>query len=79
MLDNAVQHALAGRQAGRAVCGANGLHQDCRSSDHASLVVDVTVDEVLAEALDLLATETARHRPDNYTRPVRPLVEDDAS
>jgi ADP-heptose:LPS heptosyltransferase len=42
------------------VCGANGLHQDCRSSHHASLVADVTTDEVLAEALDLLATETAR-------------------
>ena len=42
------------------VCGANGLQQDCRSSHHASLVADVTVDEVLAEALDLLATETAR-------------------
>src|SRR5215218_6480970 len=61
------------------VCGANGLKQDCRFFYHASLVADVTVDEVLAEALDLLATETARHRPDNYTRPVRPLVEDDAS
>ena len=42
------------------VCGVNALHQDCRSSHHASLVADVTVDEVLAEALDLLATETAR-------------------
>jgi ADP-heptose:LPS heptosyltransferase len=42
------------------VCGVNGLQQDCRSSHHASLVADVTVDEVLAEALDLLATETAR-------------------
>jgi ADP-heptose:LPS heptosyltransferase len=42
------------------VCGVNGLHQDCRSSHHASFVADVTVDEVLAEALDLLATETAR-------------------
>ena len=42
------------------VCGANGLQQDCRSSHHASLVADVTIDEVLAEALDLLATETAR-------------------
>ena len=42
------------------VCGGNGLKQDCRSSHHASLVADVTVDEVLAEALDLLATETAR-------------------
>jgi ADP-heptose:LPS heptosyltransferase len=42
------------------VCGANGLHQDCRSSHDASFVADVTTDEVLAEALDLLATETAR-------------------
>jgi ADP-heptose:LPS heptosyltransferase len=42
------------------VCGANGLQQDCRSSHHASLVADVTTDEVLAEALDLLSTETAR-------------------
>jgi ADP-heptose:LPS heptosyltransferase len=42
------------------VCGANGLHQDCRSTHHAPLVADVTVEEVLAEALDLLATETAR-------------------
>jgi ADP-heptose:LPS heptosyltransferase len=42
------------------VCGANGLKQDCRSSHHASFVADVTVDEVLAEALDLLASESAR-------------------
>jgi ADP-heptose:LPS heptosyltransferase len=42
------------------VCGANGLQQDCRSSHHASFVADVTTDEVLAEALDLLATETAK-------------------
>jgi ADP-heptose:LPS heptosyltransferase len=42
------------------VCGVNALHQDCRSSHHASLVADVTVDEVLAEALDLLAAEAAR-------------------
>ena len=42
------------------VCGVNGLQQDCRSSHHASLVADVTTDEVLAEALDLLATETTR-------------------
>jgi ADP-heptose:LPS heptosyltransferase len=42
------------------VCGINGLHQDCRSSHQASFVADVTTDEVLAEALDLLATETAR-------------------
>jgi ADP-heptose:LPS heptosyltransferase len=41
------------------VCGANGLQEDCRSSHQASFVADVTVDEVLAEALDLLATETA--------------------
>jgi ADP-heptose:LPS heptosyltransferase len=42
------------------VCGANGLRQDCRSSHHASFVADVTTDEVLAEALDLFAAETAR-------------------
>jgi ADP-heptose:LPS heptosyltransferase len=42
------------------VCGANGLQHDCRSSHHASFVADVTLDEVLAEALDLLATETTR-------------------
>jgi len=41
------------------VCGANGLQGDCRTRHEASLVADVTVDEVLAEALDLLATETA--------------------
>jgi ADP-heptose:LPS heptosyltransferase len=41
------------------VCGANGLREDCRSSHEASFVADVTTDEVLAEALDLLATETA--------------------
>jgi ADP-heptose:LPS heptosyltransferase len=42
------------------VCGANGLHQDCRSSHDASFVADVPTDEVLADALDLLVTETAR-------------------
>jgi ADP-heptose:LPS heptosyltransferase len=42
------------------VCGANALHQDCRTRHEASLVADVTLDEVLAEALDLLATETPR-------------------
>jgi ADP-heptose:LPS heptosyltransferase len=41
-------------------CGANGLQEDCRPDHQASFVADVTVDEVLAEALDLLATETAR-------------------
>lgn len=41
-------------------CGANGLETDCRPDHQASFVADVTVDEVLAEALDLLATETAR-------------------
>jgi ADP-heptose:LPS heptosyltransferase len=41
------------------VCGANGLQEDCRSSHQASFVADVTVDEVLAEALDLFAIETA--------------------
>ncbi len=41
------------------VCGANGLRQDCRPSHHASFVADVTTDEVLAEALDLFAAETA--------------------
>jgi len=40
------------------VCGANGLQHDCRPSHHTSFVADVTTDEVLAEALDLLATET---------------------
>jgi ADP-heptose:LPS heptosyltransferase len=40
-------------------CGANGVQKDCRTRHEASLVADVTVDEVLAEALDLLATETA--------------------
>jgi ADP-heptose:LPS heptosyltransferase len=42
------------------VCGANGLQHDCRSSHAASFVADVTTEEVLAEALDLLASETAR-------------------
>jgi ADP-heptose:LPS heptosyltransferase len=42
------------------VCGANGLQQDCRSSHDSSFVTDVTTDEVLAEALDLLATEGVR-------------------
>ena len=41
------------------LCGAHGLQQDCRTRHEASFVADVTVDEVLAEALDLLATETA--------------------
>jgi ADP-heptose:LPS heptosyltransferase len=41
------------------VCGTNGLPEDCRPSHQASFVADVTTDEVLAEALDLLATETA--------------------
>jgi ADP-heptose:LPS heptosyltransferase len=41
------------------VCGADGRQEDCRSSHEASFVGDVPVDEVLAEALDLLATETA--------------------
>lgn len=40
-------------------CGANALEEDCRPSHEASFVADVTVDEVLAEALDLFATETA--------------------
>jgi ADP-heptose:LPS heptosyltransferase len=56
------------------VCGANGLKQDCRSSHHASFVADVTVDEVLAEALDLLATESARgQRPDDRAPALRCL------
>jgi ADP-heptose:LPS heptosyltransferase len=42
------------------VCGANGLTDDCRPDHQASFVADVTIDQVLAEALDLLATETAR-------------------
>ena len=41
-------------------CGANGLETDCRPDHQASFVANVTVDEVLAEALDLLATESAR-------------------
>jgi ADP-heptose:LPS heptosyltransferase len=41
-------------------CGANGLQEDGRPDHQASFVADVTVDEVLAEALDLFATETAR-------------------
>jgi ADP-heptose:LPS heptosyltransferase len=41
------------------VCCAHGLQEDCRSSHEASFVADVATDEVLAEALDLLATETA--------------------
>jgi ADP-heptose:LPS heptosyltransferase len=41
------------------VCGANGLQEDCRPDHQASFVADITVDEVLAEALDLLAAETA--------------------
>jgi ADP-heptose:LPS heptosyltransferase len=41
------------------VCGANRLQQDCRPSHQASFVADVSTDEVLAEALDLLATEGA--------------------
>jgi ADP-heptose:LPS heptosyltransferase len=41
------------------LCGAHGLQQDCRTRHEASFVADITVDEVLAEALDLLATETA--------------------
>jgi ADP-heptose:LPS heptosyltransferase len=45
------------------VCGAHGLQEDCRSSHAASFVADVPVDEVLAEALDLLATEMPTHRP----------------
>jgi ADP-heptose:LPS heptosyltransferase len=47
------------------VCGAHGLQEDRRSSHEASFVADVTVDEVLAEALDLLATEMPTHRPDD--------------
>jgi ADP-heptose:LPS heptosyltransferase len=39
------------------VCGANGLETDCRSDHQASFVGDVSVDEVLAEALDLLELE----------------------
>ena len=42
------------------VCGANGLETSRRPSHQASFVDDVPVDEVLAEALDLLATEGAR-------------------
>jgi ADP-heptose:LPS heptosyltransferase len=42
------------------VCGANGLETSRRPSHQASFVDDVPVDEVLAEALDLLATEGAK-------------------
>ena len=51
------------------VCGANGLQEDCRSSHEASLVADVTVEEVLADALDLFASETARHQNDDHGPP----------
>jgi ADP-heptose:LPS heptosyltransferase len=47
------------------VCGAHGLQEDCRSSHAASFVADVAVDEVLAEALDMLATEMPTHQPDD--------------
>jgi ADP-heptose:LPS heptosyltransferase len=40
-------------------CGADGLREDCRARHEASFVADVTVDAVLAEALDLLAAEAA--------------------
>jgi ADP-heptose:LPS heptosyltransferase len=40
------------------VCGTNGLDTNCRPSHQASFVDDVTIDEVLADALDLLTTET---------------------
>jgi hypothetical protein len=36
------------------------LETDCRPDHQASFVADVTVDQVLVEALDLLATETAK-------------------
>ena len=39
------------------VCGANGLQEDCRAWHETSFVADVTVDEVLAEALDVLTNE----------------------
>jgi len=42
------------------VCGADGLREDCRSRHGASFVADVTVDEVLADALDLFQAETGR-------------------
>jgi hypothetical protein len=42
------------------VCGADGLRDDCRPRHQASFVADVGVDEVLAEALDLLAAEPGR-------------------
>ena len=41
------------------VCGANALEQDCRRRHQASFVADVPVDQVLAEALELLAAERA--------------------
>jgi hypothetical protein len=41
------------------VCGSDGLQVDCRPRHQASFVADVPVEQVLAEALDLLAAETA--------------------
>jgi ADP-heptose:LPS heptosyltransferase len=41
------------------VCGVNGLQEDCRARHEASFVADVPVDEVLTEALELLAAEAA--------------------
>jgi len=40
-------------------CGANALTENCRAGHQASLVADVGVDQVLAEAVDLLASEAA--------------------
>ena len=40
------------------VCGANSLQQDCRTRHEASMVTDITTDEVLTQAHDLLRTET---------------------
>jgi ADP-heptose:LPS heptosyltransferase len=42
------------------VCGADGLREDCRPRHAASFVADVTLDEVLAEALDLFQAEAGR-------------------
>jgi ADP-heptose:LPS heptosyltransferase len=51
------------------VCGADGLTVDCRPRHQASFVADVPVDEVLAEALDLLAAEAAGPGQSRGSRP----------
>jgi ADP-heptose:LPS heptosyltransferase len=62
------------------ICGANGLEEDCRGAHEASFVADVSADEVLAEALDLLSSETAsklrRHDPATPPPPGGPAATD---